>query len=71
MTEEIKLLERLSNAFGPSGSEEDVAELLRRELEAHADETRVDKLGNILFYHNGQEGYPKVMLAAHMDEIVF
>jgi len=71
LAEEIKLLERLSNAFGPSGSEEDVAELLRRELEAHADETRVDKLGNILFYHNGQEGYPKIMLAAHMDEIGF
>jgi len=71
VTEAIKLLEKLSNAFGPSGSEEDVAELLRRELAAHADETRVDKLGNILFYHNGKKGYPRVMLAAHMDEIGF
>ena len=71
LADEIKLLEKLSNAFGPSGSEEDVAELLRGELETHADETRVDKLGNILFYHNGNEGCPKVMLSAHMDEIGF
>lgn len=71
MTDEIRLLEKLSNAFGPSGSEDDVASLLRKELEAYADETHVDKLGNILFYHNGKKGYPKVMLAAHMDEIGF
>lgn len=71
MAGEIKLLEKLSNAFGPSGSEDDVAGLLRKELEAYADETRVDKLGNVLFYHNGKEGSPKVMLAAHMDEIGF
>jgi putative aminopeptidase FrvX len=71
LAEEIKLLEKLSNAFGPSGSEEDVAELLRGAVETYADETCVDKLGNVLFYHNGKEGYPKVMLAAHMDEIGF
>ena len=57
VTEAIRFLEKLSNAFGPSGSEEDVAELLKRELAAQADETRVDKLGNILFYHNGKKGY--------------
>jgi putative aminopeptidase FrvX len=59
VTETIKFLEKLSNAFGPSGSEEDVARLLRRELESYADETRVDKLGNILFFHNGKKGYPR------------
>ena len=71
MTDEIRLLEKLSNAFGPSGSEDDVADLLKKELEAYADETHVDKLGNVLFYHNGKEGSPKIMLAAHMDEIGF
>jgi len=67
----IKLLERLSNAFGPSGNETEVSEILRGELESYADETHVDKLGNILFYHHGKEGYPKIMLAAHMDEVGF
>ena len=71
MDKEIKLLEKLSNAFGPSGNEEDVTELLREELEGYADETRVDKLGNIFFYHNGNEKYPKIMLSAHTDEIGF
>jgi endoglucanase len=71
LAKEIQLLEKLSNAFGPSGNEEDVTELLREELEGYADETRVDKLGNIFFYHNGKEKYPKIMLSAHTDEIGF
>lgn len=69
MSKEIKLLEALSNAFGPPGHEEEVRELLRKELEDYADEVQVDKLGNILFYRHGKESYPKVMLAAHMDEV--
>jgi len=71
LADEIKLLEKLSNAFGPSGNETEVTEILRGELEAHADETNVDKLGNILFHHRGEQEYPKVMLAAHMDEVGF
>jgi endoglucanase len=71
LPKEIALLEMLSNAFGPSGNEEAVSEILRKELEKHADETRVDKLGNVLFYHNGKDEYPKVMLSAHMDEVGF
>jgi len=69
LSEEIRILEKLSNAFGPPGNEEDVREILREELEGHADEVKVDKLGNIFFYHHGKEGYPKVMLTAHMDEV--
>jgi endoglucanase len=71
LNEEIRLLEKLSNAFGPSGSEEDVAEILKGAMETNADETHVDKLGNTLFYHHGKKGLPKVMLSAHMDEIGF
>jgi len=65
----IKLLRDLSNAFGPSGDEGEVREILRNELESHADEVRVDMLGNILFYHNGKDSYPRIMLSAHMDEV--
>ncbi len=63
MPKEVELLEKLSNAFGPSGNETEVAEILRAELEEYADETHLDKLGNILFYHHGKDGYPKIMLA--------
>lgn len=68
---EIQLLEKLSNAFGPSGLEDEVAHILRKELEKCADETQSDKLGNVMFYHEGKKGYPKVMLSAHMDEVGF
>jgi len=71
LPKEIELLEKLSNAFGPSGNEEDVAKILKKELEDYADDVRVDKLGNILFSHNGKDKCPKVMLSAHMDEVGF
>ncbi|NVL93656.1 MAG: hypothetical protein HWN71_11540, partial [Desulfobacterales bacterium] len=71
MSSEIRLLASLSNAFGPPGSEEGVREVLREELEDYSDEVRVDRLGNILFYHHGSDSNPRVMLAAHMDEVAF
>ncbi len=71
LEEEVKLLATLSNAFGPPGSEDEVREILRRELERYADEVKVDKLGNIFFYHHGKDKYPKIMIAAHMDEVAF
>jgi putative aminopeptidase FrvX len=71
LSSETRLLAALSNAFGPPGSEEGVREVLREELEDHSDEVRVDKLGNIFFYHHGSDSNPKFMLAAHMDEVAF
>ncbi len=67
----IDLLERLSNAYGPPGFEDEAREILRKELEDFADETLVDKLGNIIFRHRGRKGGPLVMIAAHMDEVGF
>ncbi len=67
----IRLLESLSNAFGPPGNEEEVRTVLKKELEEYADETRVDKLGNIFFIHHGKDNSPKVMLSSHMDEVGF
>jgi len=66
---EIGLLKALSNAFGPSGHEEQIREILKTELQSFADDVKTDKLGNILFYHKGQESFPRVMLSAHMDEV--
>ena len=71
LSEEIRLLATLSNAFGPPGNEDDVREILKKEMEEHVDEVKVDKLGNIFFFHHGSGRYPKVMLAAHMDEVAF
>lgn len=65
------LVKRLAAAFGPSGSEERVRNLIREEIKTLADEIRVDALGNLIARKRGNGGGArrKVMLAAHMDEI--
>ncbi len=67
----MELLRRLSNSFGPPGAEAEPRMILREELEEHADEVKVDKLGNIFFHHRGEDDAPLIMLAAHMDEVAF
>ena len=64
-----QLLEKLSNAFGPPGNEIEPRNILIEELQDYADEVKVDKLGNVFFYHKGEEEAPVIMLAAHTDEV--
>ena len=61
------LLRLFSEAHGLSGYEDEVAALLRREMEPLVDEVSTDKMGNVIGIRSG-EG-PTVMVAAHMDEI--
>ncbi len=71
MTElDIDFLKRLCETPGISGREGRIAALARDELRAVSDEVRVDPLGNVTGIHHGSGG-PKVMLAAHTDEIGF
>lgn len=63
-------LEKLSNACGVTGREDEVRELLKTMLKPHVDEVGEDKLGNVIGVKRGKKKKtPKVMLAAHMDEI--
>jgi endoglucanase len=64
-----ELIRRLTEAYGPSGNEEQIREIIRREVEPHADEVSVDALGNLIALKKGSGEGKKVMLAAHMDEI--
>lgn len=67
---EIKLVEELCMAPGISGHEEKIAEIIERELKDVADDIEIDKMGNIIATKKGSSKKgPKVMLAAHMDEI--
>ncbi|MFH1447615.1 MAG: M42 family metallopeptidase [Candidatus Micrarchaeota archaeon] len=62
------LMEKLSNAFGPTGFEGDVSTLMKKELKKHCQTVTIDRMGNVI----GRTGKPKaqpVMLGAHMDEI--
>ncbi len=63
------LLKRLTEACGGPGKENDVRNLIRSEVTNLVDEIRTDALGNLITYKKGKHNGPKVMLAAHMDEV--
>jgi tetrahedral aminopeptidase len=62
-------LKRLSEAAGIPGREEGIRVIVREALSAHVDEINVDRLGNVIAHKKGTG--PKVVVAAHMDEIGF
>lgn len=66
----IDLLRELTEARGVSGFEDAVREIVRRELEPIC-ELRTDRMGNLIALKRGTGGGPKLMLAAHLDEIGF
>lgn len=63
------LIKRLTEAFGPSGSEAKVRELIKSEIEGLASHVETDPLGNLCAIREGGGEGRRVMLAAHMDEI--
>ncbi|MBC7327275.1 M42 family metallopeptidase [bacterium] len=71
MMDSKELLRLLCNADGPSGYEEGVRSLMRELMEKFVDEIQTDKLGTLVGIKKGTQEQPRVMLAAHMDEIGF
>lgn len=71
MSVNLQLIERLSRAFGPSGCEGEVRELIRAELEKLPVSVSCDRMGNLIAHVPGPVGAPRVMLSAHMDEVGF
>lgn len=63
------LIKKLVEAYGPSGFEDQMRDLIRPEVEPYVDEVRVDALGNLIALKRGDGQGLKVMIAAHMDEI--
>lgn len=57
----------LVNAFGPSGRENRVAEVVTQMIKDKVDEISSDAMGNLIAVKKGSG--KKIMLAAHMDEI--
>lgn len=66
----FELLHTLTQTPGIAGQEDQVARVVRAELDGLCDEVRIDALGNIIGQIAGSGG-PVVALAAHMDEIGF
>ncbi|HET91066.1 MAG TPA: M42 family peptidase [Chloroflexi bacterium] len=69
--ETIPLLKQLSEADGISGSEGPVRDLVRQTWQPFVDDLQEDKLGSLIALKRGTgpEPRPKLVLAAHMDEI--
>jgi len=63
------LLRQLSEAFGVSGHETAVRQLIVDAIKDVAHEYRVDALGNLIALKKGDGTSRKVMVAAHMDEV--
>jgi len=66
----VELLKELCETPGIPGREERLRAIVRRELSGLVDEMRVDALGNLIAVKRNP-GAPKLMIAAHMDEIGF
>lgn len=65
------LIEKLVNAYGPSGRETLVADTIEEMVKPCVDTIRRDALGNLICEKQGQEGGKRIMLSAHMDHIGF
>ncbi|RQD77652.1 MAG: M42 family peptidase [Candidatus Syntrophonatronum acetioxidans] len=63
----IEIIKKLTEAYGPSGREEGIRDIIKEMIEPYADEVMVDDLGNLIVRKKGPG--KKIMLAAHMDEI--
>lgn len=69
--EALELLKQFTEAHGAPGREEAVRRLVRECLRAAGCAVTVDKTGNILCRKQGTAARPRIMLAAHMDEVGF
>ncbi len=63
------LLIRLTEAYGPSGSEGQIRDVIREEVSAYVDDIKVDALGNLICLKKGTGGGKKLLIDGHMDEI--
>ena len=64
------LLQKLSDARGISGHEEEVRAILLEEIRDRVDACRIDGMGNLIALKKGTGASPlRVLVAAHMDEV--
>jgi endoglucanase len=71
---EMDLLRELCNAIAVSGDEGAVRRIVLDAIRDHVDEVRVDALGNVLAVKRSKRSSqrtPRLLVAAHMDEVGF
>jgi putative aminopeptidase FrvX len=62
-------LEKLSKACGVAGREGEVRNLMMDLLRPHVDEVSLDRMENVIAVKKGKRDSPKIMFAAHIDEV--
>lgn len=66
------ILKDLSEAIGVSGKEDAVRKIILNAIDGHAENIRIDPMGSVTALKKGNgKNLPRVMIAAHMDEIGF
>jgi tetrahedral aminopeptidase len=66
------ILQQLSEAIGVSGNEDAVRAIILKAIDGYAADITIDPMGNVTAIKKGTgKNRPRVMLAAHMDEIGF
>lgn len=72
MKERLKSrLKELVEITGVTGHEQEIARYMRDELSKYADKVEVDAMGNVYASKKGKNPGPKMMIAAHLDQIGF
>ncbi|MBI4727823.1 M42 family metallopeptidase [candidate division TA06 bacterium] len=69
---DLKLIEQLTNAWGVSGNENQVRQIIRKRIKKNVDDVRVDAMGNLIAFKRAKSSKLKalkVMIAGHMDEV--
>lgn len=61
------LIKKLTEAYGPSGDERNIRQMIREEIQEVADELIEDVMGNLIAIKKGTGR--RIMIAAHMDQI--
>jgi endoglucanase len=64
----LETQQKLAAAFGPSGQESEISEIITAFAKPYVDEVYADKLGNLIAVKRNSGKY-KVMFSAHMDTI--
>lgn len=71
----IKLISDLCEAFGPSGCEDEVAALIKKEISDICPNAAYDRMGNLIavmrFGDLTAPARRRIMISAHMDEVGF
>jgi len=65
----MQLLERILTAYGPSGREARVSDVISAALDGHVDSLTTDVMGNLIAVKKGNGEGKRIMLSAHMDHI--